>query len=157
MTLRIGYISSDAQPRPTAVELLGAGCNVVRVETGSGSVLKALLAFIGEGEELVVPALSHVLHQSPLQVLDRLDQRRAFLRALQEDFTTRGEGGRILRAVLTAVQVTRQAAPQFEKTRLELEVRQLHSAGFRPSEIANRLGISRMTVWRKLRRVSEEG
>ncbi len=151
MGLRIGYIIAGRRgPEAIAADLRTAGCEVVEVETGSRRILASILEFIGEGDELVVPSLAHVIDQSPLEILDQLERKHASLYAVQEEFSTRGEGGRALRAAVMAVKPLTQGA-KLPLRFLKSEIWKLHSAGLGPTEIARRLRISRMTVWRKLR------
>ncbi|MBW0152156.1 MAG: hypothetical protein KXJ53_13190 [Phenylobacterium sp.] len=151
MGLRIGYISAGRRgPETIADDLRTAGCEVVKAETGSGRILASILEFIGEGDELVVPSLAHVIDQSPLEILDQLERKHAILYAVHEEFSTRGDGGRALRAVLMAVRPPTQAA-RLPPRCLNAEIWKLRSAGLGPTEIARRLKISRMTVWRKMR------
>ena len=62
-------------------------------------------------------------------------------------------GGRTLRAVLEAVSTPEPAAHAHRRRTAAApqEIRALQRAGVGPVEIARRLGVSRMTVWRKLR------
>lgn len=112
--------------------------------------MASILEFIGEGDELVVPSLAHLIDQSPLEILDQLERKHASLYAVHEEFSTRGEGARALRAALMAVKPLTQAA-RLPRGCLEAEIWKLRSAGLGPTEIAQRLRISRMTVWRRLR------
>lgn len=163
--LRIGYVrlrgSEDGAGGGVAEEaaaLRALGCQVVRAEEPAGSggedhaTLQSILDFIGEGDELVVSRLDHlgVSGRAMLEALQRLDQRGAGLRVLHPELSSRGPGGSALRAALEAVasvdpssRPRRPAAPK--------DIRALQQAGIGPVEIARRLGVSRMTVWRKLR------
>jgi len=118
-------------------------------------VLSSILDFIGEGDQLVVTRLAHLAHstRSVLDLIDRLESRGATLFVVEPDLTSDGPAGRALRAALEAVAAVepawasrpRRGAPAPE------EIRALQAAGVGPVEIARRLGVSRMTVWRKLR------
>ncbi|MDO8409978.1 MAG: recombinase family protein [Phenylobacterium sp.] len=137
------------------------GCHVVRAEEPAppggdeAAVLYSILDFIGEGDQLVVTRLDQLGHstRNVLRVIDRLEARNASLFVVEPDITSDGEGGRALRAALKAVAAVeppwagrkRRKAPEAE------DIRALQQAGVGPVEIARRLGVSRMTVWRKLR------
>jgi DNA invertase Pin-like site-specific DNA recombinase len=163
--LKIGYVRlRDAGSADHTAELKGHGCHVVRAEEPGGdesAVLSSILDFIGEGDQMVVTRLEHLGHspRSILDVLDRLDRRGASLAVLNPALTTGGDSGSALRAALEAVSVMepswsgrkRRNAPAAE------EIRALQDAGVGPVEIARRLGVSRMTVWRKMRALEEVG
>jgi DNA invertase Pin-like site-specific DNA recombinase len=105
---------------------------------------------------MVVTRLNHLASSSRglLEVIDRLEGRGASLFVVEAEIGTEGEGGRALRAALEAVAAVeppwagrrRRGAPADD-------IRALQAAGLGPVEIARRLGVSRMTVWRKLRTV----
>ena len=156
--LRIGYVSSTD---PAQSEAIGAlrelGCQVVRLEDGPGSgqpVLASILEFIGHGDELVAPGVEH-LARSPrglLELVERLDRRGASLAIAEPAVTSAGHEGETLRAVLRAVAALEPAETSARRTRAPTqEIQALQRAGVGPVEIARRLGVSRMTVWRKLR------
>ena len=160
--LKIGYVRlRDAQSADDTARLKGHGCHVVRAEepaAGAGddsAVLSSILDFIGEGDQLVVTRLEHVgvSTRSALDVIDRLERRGATLSVLSPEITTRGEGGAALRAALQAVSVMEPAWPSRKRRGAPAaeEIRALQDAGVGPVEIARRLGVSRMTVWRKMR------
>ena len=119
------------------------------------TVLSTILGFIGEGDQLVVTRLEHLAQSTRgvLEVIDRLDARGASLFVVEPDLSSVGESGRALRAALEVVAAVepawvarrRRGAPAPE------EIKALQVAGVGPVEIARRLGVSRMTVWRKLR------
>jgi DNA invertase Pin-like site-specific DNA recombinase len=160
--LRIGYVRlRDALSADDTATLKTVGCHVVRAEepasptADESSVLSSILDFIGEGDQLVVTRLEHLAHstRSVLDVIDRLDVRGASLFVVEPNLSSEGESGRALRAALEAVAAVepawvarrRRGAPAAE------EIKALQEAGVGPVEIARRLGVSRMTVWRKLR------
>ncbi len=160
--LRIGYVRlRDARSADDTAILKDFGCHVVRaeepVEPGNDeqAVLYSILDFIGEGDQMVVTRLDHLGHstRNVLRVIDRLEARGASLFVVEPELCSDGEGGRALRAALAAVAAVepvwagrkRRRAPAAE------EIRALQEAGVGPVEIARRLGVSRMTVWRKLR------
>lgn len=160
--LRIGYVRlRDARSADDTATLKAVGCHVVRAEepasptADESAVLSSILDFIGEGDQLVVTRLEHLAHstRSVLDVIDRLDVRGASLFVVEPNLSSEGESGRALRAALEAVAAVepawvarrRRGAPAAE------EIKALQEAGVGPVEIARRLGVSRMTVWRKLR------
>ena len=160
--LRIGYVRlRDARSSEDTATLKACGCHVVRAEEPAppggdeAAVLYSILDFIGEGDQLVVTRLDQLGHstRNVLRVIDRLEARNASLFVVEPDITSDGEGGRALRAALKAVAAVeppwagrkRRKAPEAE------DIRALQQAGIGPVEIARRLGVSRMTVWRKLR------
>ena len=160
--LRIGYVRlRDARSSEDTATLKARGCHVVRAEEPAppggdeAAVLYSILDFIGEGDQLVVTRLDQLGHstRNVLRVIDRLEARNASLFVVEPDITSNGEGGRALRAALKAVAAVepswagrkRRKAPEAE------DIRALQEAGVGPVEIARRLGVSRMTVWRKLR------
>lgn len=158
--LKIGYVRlRDERAAEDTAALKAGGCHVVRAEEPTGddesAILASILEFIGQGDQLVVMRLEH-LACSPraiLEVIDRLDARGASLAVVDPALSSVGESGPALRAALQAVSAMepnwssrkRRNAPAAE------EIRALQDAGVGPVEIARRLGVSRMTVWRKMR------
>jgi DNA invertase Pin-like site-specific DNA recombinase len=159
--LKIGYVrygDQDLDDQVSALEALG--CQVIRAEEnlaeGVGApVLASILDFISAGDQLVVGRLAHLATSSRelLDVVARLEARGASLYVADAGLTTQGEGGRALRAVLQAVGSLPDDPPaRRRRSSAEAqEIRALKRAGLGPVEIARRLGVSRMTVWRKLR------
>jgi DNA invertase Pin-like site-specific DNA recombinase len=159
--LRIGYVRlRDAESASDTAALKLLGCHVVRAEEPAGpdadewAVLYSILDFIGAGDQLVVTRLEHLGHASRalLEVIDRLEQRGASLYILEPEICSEGVGGRALRAALEAVAAI-EPISQARRRRpaAAQEIRDLQRAGVGPVEIARRLGVSRMTVWRKLK------
>jgi DNA invertase Pin-like site-specific DNA recombinase len=164
---RIGYVCRrplgsgddpdvDGAPAAEAAWLSAADCTVVHTESQDrdSAVLRSILDTIEAGDELVVIRLERLgdSGRAMLDVLQRLERRGASLQVLDPGLSSRGPGGPALRAALEAVAALeplgagrprRAAAPQ--------EIRDLQRAGVGPVEIARRLGVSRMTVWRKLK------
>lgn len=159
--LKIGYVRlRDAQSAEDTATLKRVGCHVVRAEEPVGpgaddsAVLTSILDFIGEGDQLVVTRLNHLAGCSRelLDVMDRLEGRGATLFVLEQAIGSHGEGGRALRAALGAVACFEPAwMGRRRKGAPTEDIRALQAAGVGPVEIARRLGVSRMTVWRKLR------
>jgi DNA invertase Pin-like site-specific DNA recombinase len=161
--LRIGYVRlRDETSANETAALKARGCHVVRAEEPARpggdefAVLDSILDFIGEGDQLVVSSLGHLGRsaRAVLDTMDRLEHRGATLFVIEPEFSTEGSGGRALRAALDAVAsleppgLIRRRRPAAAQ-----EIRELQRAGIGPVEIARRLGVSRMTVWRKLRTV----
>jgi len=163
--IKIGYVRlrdprHGADPAAQAAALKAQGCHVVRAEEPRAlggldhAVLNSILDFIAEGDELVVDRLEHLgaSGRGLLQVLARLDARGASLKVIQPDLCSAGPGGQALRAALEAVAAMEPAsAGRARRPAASQEIRALQSAGVGPVEIARRLGVSRMTVWRKLK------
>jgi DNA invertase Pin-like site-specific DNA recombinase len=153
--LRIGYVRlHDEDAGEDTVALKAMGCHVVRAEEMHGpSVLASILEFIGEGDELVVTRIEHLGSSTRdlLEVVERLEDRSASLYVLEPELSSQGPAGAALKAVLEAV--ARIEPPQTRRRRAAAlqDIRELQRAGMGPVEIARRLGVSRMTVWRKLK------
>lgn len=153
--VRVGYIGARVGSHDEDVALLtSVGCQVVRSETSSaGAVLWAIISLIGPEDELVVFALSDLIGLSALEVLDRLHERGASLYVLDDGFSTRGDGDRYLRAALKAVAYLQpNGRRSADRVGTEDAILSLQRRGVGPTEIARRLGVSRMTVWRKLKK-----
>jgi DNA invertase Pin-like site-specific DNA recombinase len=156
--LRIGYVRlRDAHSAEDTVTLKAMGCHVVRAEGGGGepATLYSILDFIGLGDQLVVARLEHLGPSSrrALEVIARLEAHGASLYIVEPELCSDGEGGRALRAALEAVAGVEPALAHRRKPAATQEIRALQRAGVGPVEIARRLGVSRMTVWRKLKAV----
>ncbi len=161
--LKIGYVRlRDARSSDDTAVLKELGCHVVRAEEPTGTaaddfaVLTSILDFIGAGDQLVVTRLNHLAPSSRglLEVLARLEDRGAHLFVAESSISSEGEGGRALRAALQAVSSVEP--PWIDRRRRGApadDIRALQAAGVGPVEIARRLGVSRMTVWRKLREI----
>ena len=160
--LRIGYVRlRDHGSAEDTARLKAAGCHVVRAEEpmdyDAPDILASILEFIGEGDQVVVVRLEQLGGdaRATLDALDRLEARGASLVVLEPEISSQGLGGRALRAALQAVAAVepawisrrRRGQPATD------EIRALQAAGVGPVEIARRLGVSRMTVWRKLKAV----
>ena len=161
--LRIGYVRlRDMTAHEDTALLKAAGCQVVRAEEphAGGHTLSSILDFIGVGDQLVVTRLDRLARtgRGLLDALDRLDARGASLSVLEPELCSDGPEGRALRAVLQAVA---DLEPHGHRRRRPAaaahEIFALQRAGVGPVEIARRLGVSRMTVWRKLKAVEAAG
>jgi DNA invertase Pin-like site-specific DNA recombinase len=162
--LRIGYVRLlDVECAADTAALKAIGCHVVRAEEPGPRgardfmVLASILDFIGRGDELVVTRLEHLGPSSRglLAILDRLAARGAGLYVAEAELSSHGESGRALRAALEAVASVEPNAPPRRRAAAAGDIRALQQAGLGPVEIARRLGVSRMTVWRKLRALDE--
>ena len=160
--LRIGYVRlRDADTAAESAALKSAGCQVVRAEepTGpggdDGATLGSIIEFIGEGDQLVVARLDQLgsSGRAILSVLERLEARGASLQVLEPELSSLGGDGRALRAALEAVATIEPVQAYRRRPAAAQEIRDLQQAGVGPVEIARRLGVSRMTVWRKLKAV----
>jgi DNA invertase Pin-like site-specific DNA recombinase len=160
--LRIGYVRLRDQDSAVETSTLKAlGCHVVRAEEphvdggDDSAVLLSILDFVGAGDQLVVTRLNNLgsSARSILEVLDRLQLRGAVLIVAEPELTSEGASGRALRAALEAVcAIEPHAVPRRRRPAAD-EILELQRAGVGPVEIARRLGVSRMTVWRKLKAV----
>jgi DNA invertase Pin-like site-specific DNA recombinase len=158
--LRIGYIRlRDQESANEGAILKSLGCHVVRAEEsrvdGECAVLSSILDFVGPGDQLVVSRLGSLggSARAVLDVLDRLQLRNAVLVVAQPELTSEGAGGRALRAALEAAASIEPHAVSRRRRPAADEILELQRAGVGPVEIARRLGVSRMTVWRKLKAV----
>ena len=158
--LKIGYVRlRDAGAQEDTAALKSAGCQVVRAEEpgAEGHTLESILDFIGAGDQLVVTRLDCLAAtgRGLLAALNKLEARGASLLILQPELCSQGAPGRALRAVLEAVAgFEPQGGARRRRTSAGAqEIFALQRAGVGPVEIARRLGVSRMTVWRKLKAV----
>jgi DNA invertase Pin-like site-specific DNA recombinase len=152
--VRIGYVSVRRRAQGEAV-LRGAGCMAVRVAERShdeAASLHAIVRFLGERDELAILSLADLsLPKGELpSFVSRLKSRGAELVMLEPDYDTRRDGWAHLEAAVEAVQVLR--AEEKRPKAGPREIQALHQTGVGPTEIARRLGVSRMHVWRHLRR-----
>jgi DNA invertase Pin-like site-specific DNA recombinase len=152
--LKIGYVRlRDSGVHDETARLKAAGCQVVRAEEASrdSAVLTSIFDFIGVGDELVITRLDRLATsgRGVLEALDRLEARGASLTVLEPRLSSHGLVGQALRAVLEATSTLDPVSPR--PAAATHEIRALQRAGVGPVEIARRLGVSRMTVWRKLK------
>ena len=161
--LKIGYVRlRDQRSADDTATLKKIGCHVVRAEEPMGpmddesEVLNSILDFIGAGDQLVVTRLEQLggSTRAALDIIDRLEDRGASLYVAEQEISSQGLGGRALRAALAAVMAVEPVWSNRKHRRgppAADEIRALQAAGVGPVEIARRLGVSRMTVWRKLK------
>lgn len=150
--LRIGYARREEETQA----LQALGCDVVRIEAEAPDrpVLASVLEFMGADDELVAPNLMHLGRAAAdmLDLIERLEGRGAALVLLDPPASSRGDEGRLLRSVLQALAALESAESAKRRSRAPAhEIRALRREGLGPAEIARRLGVSRMTVYRKLR------
>lgn len=175
---RIGYARVSTQDQDYAgqvTRLEAAGCSPIRSEKISGSSregrgeLQAVLDFIRPGDELVVVKLDRLARSTRdvLNVCHELEQRGAGLRVLDPEITTSGDVGKLVITVLGMVaELERKMIRERQKAGIEAAkarggvyrgrkpatskeaVDRLLADGLGPSEVAKRLSVSRMTVYR---------
>ncbi|CAN7614801.1 helix-turn-helix domain-containing protein [Phenylobacterium sp. LjRoot164] len=145
--LRVGYVRAGQDEQNARARLI-PHCEVVRTDPRAdqpGGGLPAVLGFLRCGDVLIVERLQALgKAANALRALEALAGRGAVLQVLDPPLTAEGEAGRALAARLALMAA--QAATKADA------VLALNAAGVGPSEIARRLGVSRMTVWRRLRR-----
>ncbi|WP_337187857.1 recombinase family protein [Phenylobacterium sp.] len=159
--LRIGYVRlRDPTAQEDTALLKAAGCQVVRAEEpgAEGRTLDTILDFIGAGDQLVVRRLDRLglTGRGLLEAIERLDARAASLFVVEPELSSVGASGKALRAVVAAV-ADLEPATRRRRQAAAHEIFALQRAGVGPVEIARRLGVSRMTVWRKLKAVEAAG
>lgn len=157
--IRIGYVRQfGTEAQQDAARLEAAGCQVVRHEVtpSDGAVLDSILEFIGPGDQLVVQRLDRLAPSGRglLRVLDALEARGAGLEVLTPGLASQEPAGRALRAAVEAVAGLEQGHPvRGRRAAATQEIVAMRNQGLGPVEIARRLGVSRMTVWRRIRRL----
>lgn len=182
---RIGYarVSSAGQDYQGQIDRLAQdGCAPIRAEKVTGSVregrgeLGAVLDFIREGDELVVVRLDRLARSTrdTLNIVAELEAKGASLRVLEPEISTGGDLGRIVITTLGMVAelersflrerqragiVAAKARGAYKGRRKSVDpaaIRALSEQGLGPTEVARRLGVSRMTVFRELRASVEQ-
>jgi DNA invertase Pin-like site-specific DNA recombinase len=148
--LRVGYLREEPDLDGARAMLVAARCQVVRLEArlcdAPGPVLQAILRFLKRGDSLVVANLQSLgSAATALSTLQTLESCGAILEVLDPPLSSGGEGGGNTLAARLGHSETANAGSS------ATEIFALHEAGVGPSEIARRLGVSRMTVWRRLR------
>lgn len=174
---RIGYarVSTIDQELDTQLTRLKAeGCEVVRFEKVSGGSregrpeLETVIAFLREGDELVVSRLDRLGRDTRdvLNIIHECEQKGAFVTVLDPHVSTRGEMGHV---VLTVLGMVAQMERRFIKERQRdgitrakaagaykggsaridhSEVKRLAALGKGVADIARRMGCSRMQIYR---------
>ena len=150
MNIVVGYVQSNGEAARQAGQvraLLALGCQTIRIEAAAGPdraykpVLDTVCDFLGPGDRLLVPDITHL--GSSLSVAEafrkRVHARGAELRLLEPETLTEGAHPSGPLQVIAGGRNVDAGA-----------VLALSAHGFGPSQIARKLGVSRMTVWRKL-------
>lgn len=166
--------SGDQDFEGQEAALRAAGCKVVRAEKVSGTSragraeLSTLLDFIREGDELVVTRIDRLARSIAdlAAIVATLEERGATLKATEQPIDTSTAAGRAFLQMLgvfaefeTAIRRERQlegiarakAAGVYKGRRPTInppEVDRLLAEGIGATEIAQRLGISRASVYR---------
>jgi DNA invertase Pin-like site-specific DNA recombinase len=173
-----GYarVSTDDQDLTIQREALkAAGCEVIREEKVSGGSregrleLETLLAFLRPGDTLIVAKLDRLARSTldMLNIIGELGKRGIGVRSLAErDVDTTTSAGKLMLTVFAAI-------AQFERERIKerqaegiakakqkgvykggkpridrAEVARLKAEGLNPTQISQKLGINRVTVYR---------
>jgi DNA invertase Pin-like site-specific DNA recombinase len=176
---RIGYArvsTIDQDLDLQQAKLKAEGCEVIRAEKVSGgsregrAELATVIAFLRPGDELMVTRLDRLgrYTRDVLNVIHECEQKGAFVTVLDPHVSTRGDMGHVILTVLGMVaqmerrfikerqregiaQAKAQGRYAGGKRRLDRnQVRRLKSEGVQPSDIAAKLGCSRMQVYRIL-------
>jgi len=176
---RIGYarVSTTDQDLDIQSERLkAAGCEITRLETGSGasrkgrSQLETTMQFLHAGDELVVLRLDRLGRSTRdvLNLVHELDEKGASLRVLEPEVTTAGSMGRMVTTILGMVAdmelkfiKDRQRAgidaakaegvyKGRKKNVEDDEIRKRIAAGASKAAVARDLKVSRMTIYRAL-------
>ncbi|TPM02117.1 recombinase family protein [Mesorhizobium sp. B2-3-10] len=180
---RIGYarVSTADQDLETQLAKLKAeGCSIIRSEKVSGASrdgraeLATVLDFLRPGDELVTTRLDRLGRDTRdvLNLIYECEQKGAFVTVLDPHVSTRGEMGHI---VLTVLGMVAQMERRFIKERQREGIEKAKSSGVygggkrridrnsiailrhdgvSPTEIARRVGCSRMQVYRVLAELS---
>lgn len=156
-SIRIGYVAlAESGSADDEALLEAAGCAVIRRETEPGwRELHGILNFMGPGDELVAPSIRHIARAPGglANLVRRLDVCGADLHLLREQLSTCGEAGELLRRALAAAAELPSGANRGRGLRATPDQAwALSSSGAAPSRIARELNVSRMTVWRWLKR-----
>ncbi|WP_121117521.1 recombinase family protein [Croceibacterium ferulae] len=179
MTTIIGYarVSSDDQDCTIQEEALrAAGCTTVRSEKHTGTTtagrdeLETVLSFMRSGDTLMVTRIDRLARSvADLErIVAQLREKGAHLRATEQPIDTSTPAGVAFLQMLgvfaqfeTAIRRERQmegiakakAAGVYKGRKSSVDpvaVRALHGEGMGATEIANRLGIGRASVYRAL-------
>lgn len=149
----IGYVRERGTQRAELVAQLQArGCTSVHFETESGdegAVLRAVVRFLRAHDRLVVNSLRE-LGASPAMVLDMLEgasAKRAVVEVLGCGLSTAA-----LKVALAGLDELPEEGAALVPPKVSAEaILELKAEGLAVRDIAERLGVSRVTVWRRLR------
>jgi DNA invertase Pin-like site-specific DNA recombinase len=178
--MRYGYARVSTREQDLSIQetaLKAAGCEMIRAEKASGTRLEdrtelnLLLQFVREGDELVITRIDRLARSiGDLQdIVRKLRTKGVALRATEQPIDTATAAGKCFLDMLgvfaefeTNLRKERQlegiakakAAGVYKGRKASVpvdEVKQLKAAGRSPTEIAEELEISRMSVYRALR------
>lgn len=178
---RVGYarVSTPGQDLDVqTAKLSDVGCDIIRTEIASGgsrsgrTELESILEFLRNGDELVVHRLDRLGRSTRdvLNLVHELDTKGASLRVLEPEVTTAGDMGRLVITVLGMVadmelkfirdrqRAGIQAAKEKgvykgrQKSVDDADIRRRAATGTPKAQIARDLGISRMSVYRALKK-----
>jgi DNA invertase Pin-like site-specific DNA recombinase len=178
--VKYGYARVSTREQDLSIQeaaLKAAGCELIRAEKMSGTrregraELELLLEFVRKGDELVVTRIDRLARSiDDLQDIVRaLQAKGVALRATEQPIDTTTAAGKCFLDMLgvfaefeTNLRRERQlegiakakAAGVYKGRKASVpadEVKQLRTAGRSPTEIAEELSISRMSVYRALR------
>jgi DNA invertase Pin-like site-specific DNA recombinase len=181
--MRFGYARVSTTDQNLAIQeaaLKAAGCELIRAEKMSGArregraELELLLQFVREGDELIVTRIDRLARSiGDLQDIVRtLRAKGVALRATEQPIDTSTAAAKCFLDMLgvfaefeTKLRKERQmegiarakAAGVYKGRKPSVpveEVKQMRAAGRSPTEIAEELEISRMSVYRVLRRAA---
>jgi len=180
MATVMGYARVSSEDQDCSIQeaaLRGAGCTIIRTEKRSGtttegrSELQTLLEFLREGDTLMVTRIDRLARSvADLErIVAQVRDKGAFLRATEQPIDTSTPAGVAFLQMLgvfaqfeTAIRRERQmegiakakatGVYKGRKPSVPVEqVRELHSQGVRPVDIARQLKIGRGSVYRALR------
>lgn len=152
--LKIGFTRLGDNADAEVAALRASGCQVVRTGDHPEGGLRSILDFIGRGDELIVVRLDQLAGSARelLEIVRKLEARGACLRVLEPALSTDGMVGSALRAVLEAITRLEPGSDNRGRRPAAADaILAMQKSGVGPVEIARRLGVSRMTVWRKLK------
>jgi DNA invertase Pin-like site-specific DNA recombinase len=178
--MRYGYARVSTREQDLSIQeaaLKAAGCELIRAEKMSGTrregraELELLLEFVREGDELVITRIDRLAGSiGDLQDIVRaLKAKGVTLKATEQPIDTATAAGKCFLDMLgvfaefeTNLRRERQlegiakakAAGVYKGRKRSVpveEVKQMRDAGRSPTEIADELSISRMSVYRALR------
>ncbi|SDE95008.1 recombinase family protein [Rhodospira trueperi] len=180
MTTKIGYARVSTMDQDTDVQvqaLRDAGCETIRTEKASGTTtngrpeLASILEFIREGDALVVTRIDRLARSiGDLQVIVKtLREKGAALVCTEQPVDTGTAAGKAfldMLGVFAEFETNLRRERQMEgiekakargvykgrKRSIDREeVRRLHREGMGPTEIAQRMGVGRASVYRVIR------
>ncbi len=162
LNIVIGYVQLGVGPRDESddvARLHAMGAHVVRVEErldGEGLFkprLNAICDFVGPGDELIAPDIGHLGEHADAvhDVVRRIGAQGGEVRVLDPDMRLVNEGA--------APEAARPETTDTCEAVRVLDSRTiiaLRAHGFGPTQIARKLGVSRMTVWRRMAKLEAQ-